>query len=510
VRGLQVSAEKLLPAPKARRNVKLREVLQLESLGDAVVVAGEAGLDREVRWAHAVDLPEPAPWVTSNQLLLTTGFAWPHEPEAEARLVRDLAGRGISAIGLAVPGYVDHFSGAAKEAAAALSLPLIEIPWEVPFARVTEELHASLLARQRATIERSEAIHRALTRAASEGMGLHDLARSLGELVARSVTIEDAEGRQLAHHSAHEHESGARVDCPIRLGGEIAGYVRIIEGEAPLSDLDHRAAEHAAVVAAMQIAHQRDLAQLESRLGYASFLSLLEAPSEVTPQAIERARLLGFDPDAPYRVAIAILDEPLPLTREAILRREHLTDRLRRQLVQCGVSRPMLSAMLNLVPFLLPESVPVDRVAAALDGEPARIVMGRAYSGTDGVRTSYREARSLVDYDAGERVARYEDILVPRVLLGDARARAAFIEQLLGPLDARRGGAALRDAVLAYADSGFRFKRTAERLGIHPNTLRYRLERAREATGLSLEDPEVRFRLQLANRLIALSISDAR
>jgi purine catabolism regulator len=102
-------------------------------------------------------------------------------------------------------------------------------------------------------------------------------------------------------------------------------------------------------------------------------------------------------------------------------------------------------------------------VAAALDGEPARIVMGRAYSGTDGVRTSYREARSLVDYDAGERVARYEDILVPRVLLGDARARAAFIEQLLGPLDARRGGAALRDAVLAYADSGFRSSARAKR-----------------------------------------------
>jgi purine catabolism regulator len=218
---------------------------------------------------------------------------------------------------------------------------------------------------------------------------------------------------------------------------------------------------------------------------------------------------MGFDPDTTYRVGIVVLEEPLPLSREAVLRRDHIMERLRRQLMQCGVSRPMLGAMLNLVPFLVPDTIAPGRIAPALDSESARLLLGRPYSGTEGVRASYLEARSLVDYDSGERVARYEDVLLPRVLLGDRRARKSFLQQLLAPLESRRGGAALRAATLAYAESGFRFRRTAERLGIHPNTLRYRLERAREATGLSFEDPDVRFRLQLAVRLIGLDSRNA-
>ena len=528
----------------------VREALGLPSLAGAAVVAGGAGLDHPVRWAHVVDMPDPAPWLERDQLLLTTGYAWPVDAGAERDQLRALAVRGIAAIGLAVPGFISRFSDSAREAAALLGLPLLEIPWNVPFARITEELHRTLLAAQRGTIERSESIHRALTRAAVEGTSLHDLAQRLGDLIGRSVTFEDPAGKLLAHSGAGGLEDPARretvaatqsptallealhrlghwdrmrasvepvripaipsvgmeprVVCPIRIAGELAGFVWILEGAAPLSDLDHRAAEHAALVAAVQIAHQRELAQLESRLGYASFLSLLEAPNETTPQALERARLGGFDPDAVSRVGIAFLGEALPLGREAVLRRDGLVEHLRAALVRCGVARPLLGTLLDQIPFLLPDAVAPSDVAAALDDPSLRIAFGRAHTGADGVRTSYREARSLATYQHGARVVLYEDVLLPRVLEGDAGARSAFLEQLFGPLARRRGGHALQEAVVAYAREGFRFRRTAERLGIHPNTLRYRLERAREATGLELDDPEVRFRLQLAARLTDL------
>jgi PucR family transcriptional regulator, purine catabolism regulatory protein len=486
--------------------MRVREALQLSSLTEAAVVAGEGGLDRQIRWAHVVDLPDPLPWVGHGQLLLSTGYAWPSEPNHQRDLIRALAAKELAAVGLAVPRYAEHFSAAAKEAAVALELPLLEIPWATPFARITEELHRALLAAQQATIERSESIHRALTQAATEGTNLQDLARRLGELIGRSIAFEDADGRSLATYEMHppEHEAAGRVSCPIRVGPELAGIVQILEGDTPLSDLDRRAAEHAAVVAALVIAHQRELAQLESRLGYASFLSLLEAPDGAAPQALERARLLGFDPTVTYRVGIVFLDERLPLDRAALLRRDRLLESTRRALAQCGVARPLLGHLLDQLPFLLPEGVGIDELVAALDGEPVRIAFGRPYSGTDGVRVSYREARSLVAYDGAARVLCYEAVLLPRVLQGDSAARAAFLEQLLGPLNGRRGGEAMRDAVLAYAAEGFRFRRTAERLGVHPNTLRYRLERARETTGLNFDDPEVRFRLQLARRLLEL------
>jgi len=92
--------------------------------------------------------------------------------------------------------------------------------------------------------------------------------------------------------------------------------------------------------------------------------------------------------------------------------------------------------------------------------------------------------------------------LVPRVITGDAKARETFLNDLLAPLRARKNGKQVALALLALARSGFHFRQTAESLAIHPNTLRYRLDRAAEALQIDLDDADVRFRLQLATRLL--------
>src|SRR5579862_2633071 len=339
----------------------VRDVLRLAVLQGARLVAGEAGLERPVLWSHVVDMPDPAPWVPEGYFLLTTGYSWPKSEPEQRALIEALAVRGVAGVGLAVPRYVAEFSAAEREAADRAFLPLVEIPFEIPFARVTEEMHRAIMAEPYRIIERSEQIHHALMRAASREATLDDLARILGPLIGRSVTFEDPDGKLLAsctidqradpvrretieraqspaHTMAALRSSGfdrrlrssekpirippmpeiglaARLACPIRLGSEFVGTVWIVEGDEPLSELDHRAAEHAALVAAIHIAHQRELASLEATLGYASVLSLLEAQSAPAPAAHERVRLLGFDPERSYRAAIALLSEEMPLGR---------------------------------------------------------------------------------------------------------------------------------------------------------------------------------------------------
>src|SRR5579864_3095120 len=166
-------------------------------------------MGRDVQWAHVIDMPDPVPWVRAGQLLLTTGFAWPTQDSDLTLLVRLLNERGLAAVGLAVPGYLKKFPDAAREEADKLSLPLIEIPFEVPFAQITEELHRTILAEQYKIIERSEQIHRTLTRAAAEGSNLSDLTRTLGELLDRSVTLEDPEGKLLASYSTKDDAKDA-------------------------------------------------------------------------------------------------------------------------------------------------------------------------------------------------------------------------------------------------------------------------------------------------------------
>ncbi|MBV8245895.1 MAG: PucR family transcriptional regulator ligand-binding domain-containing protein [Candidatus Eremiobacteraeota bacterium] len=531
--------------------MKLRDVLGFSSLAQARVVAAQGALDREVRWSHVVDLPDPAPWVRPGDLLLTTGYSWPASEEEERRQTRSLAQAGVAAVALAVPKYIDRFSDAARDEAERAGVPLLEIPFEIPFAQIMEELHRAIMAEPYRIIERSEAIHRELTRVAGGSATLDDLASALAGLLGRSVTFEDPHGKLLAFASVDEGDavrketlaraqssdatigalersglaaqirdaSGplripplpeigmtARVVAPIRLGAELVGVVWIIEGKSALSELDHRAAEHASIVAAMHIAHQRSLEAVESRLGYASLLSFLDSESQ-TPLTEERLRLLGLDVGAPHRVAIAVLDEELPLAREQLVERDRIAERIAAALRGFGIV-PLIAVSLNRIAFLLPAGATPQLIDESLSDEALSIVLGREHAGTEGLRQSYREALSLLTYRYRGRLCKFDDVLVPRVLSGDAKARETFLGDLFGALRSRKNGKELASALLALARHGFRFGATAQALGIHANTLRYRLDRATEILKLDLDDPEIQFRLALAARLLDLENRD--
>jgi purine catabolism regulator len=527
--------------------MKLSQVLALPSFATAAVVAGRVALDRDIAWAHVVDMPDPVPWVQAGFLLLTSGYSWPMDEAAQRRQIEELAAARIGGVVMAVPKFVEHFSQEAREAAERVGLPLIEIPFEIPFSRITEELHRAVTIEPYATIERSEQIHRALTRLATRDTTLDDLARELSTLISRSVTFEDPGGKLLAAASFGEQlddvrrrtlelgrspldvvgalertalnrriraaekplripampEAGmnARVVCPIRIGSELVGIVWIIEGTEPLNELDHRAAEHAALVAAIHIAHQRELTTTEARLGYASFLSLLDAEPGRVPLADERVRLLGFDPTERYRVGIVSIPGELPLDRPGLERRDRVAQTVRDVLRKAGREQ-LVTVSLNLVPFLLPPSLDVAAVDGALHDPALSIVIGRAHAGVEGARTSYREALSLLTYRDRPRTATYDDLLVPRVITGDPSARETFLNDLFGPLRTRRNGPELAAALLTLARHGFRFRQAADSLAIHPNTLRYRLDRVSEVLSIDLSDADVQFRVQLAARLL--------
>ncbi|WP_201343602.1 PucR family transcriptional regulator ligand-binding domain-containing protein, partial [Pseudomonas putida] len=41
------------------------------------LLSGAEGLDREVRWAHVCELPDPTEWLGEGDVLMTTGLGIP-------------------------------------------------------------------------------------------------------------------------------------------------------------------------------------------------------------------------------------------------------------------------------------------------------------------------------------------------------------------------------------------------------------------------------------------------
>lgn len=98
------------------------------------------------------------------------------------------------------------------------------------------------------------------------------------------------------------------------------------------------------------------------------------------------------------------------------------------------------------------------------------------------------------------------------MLAADPVLAAEFAAAQLAPLDAVSPGARERlvQTLRAWLDEQGRLAPTARRLGVHPQTARYRLTRLRDLLGETLEDPDRRFWLQLALRSQAAADTNPR
>ena len=516
--------------------MKLSGALKLSPLGEGQVVAGARGLDQEIGWVQVVDHPDIERWVEAGHLLLSTGYNWPKKGRKAALLVEKLAAKGVCGVVLAVPKYLEHFPAESLEAATRLGFPLIEVPWAVPFSAITQSVHRALLETQGEALARSEQIHRQLTEAAVAADGLQDVARVLGSVLSQSVVIVSVEGTELANSSgASALESGlfeelrnrgairtmvasARavrwrprpsrlttaapgvVGYAMRIRNEPVGFVLVADAEGSLSELDLRAVEQAGTVAALQISHQRALTMQEARMGYALVASLVEGTFDEKPGSFERAALMGWERSKRYRLAAVLLDEPNPLSTEGFARRENIAAEIKGALTR--MSEPaLISVSANLVHVLLPEKVHASALWASLPHGRSAMGVSELHKGVAGMKAAGQEAADIMEHLLPGQIRSFDEILFPRVMSGDPAARKLFLSRLFEPLGKDRKGSHLFDTASALTEEGFHLQNAAEKLGVHISTLRARMVRLSEVTGLDLESVEGRFRLQMGVRL---------
>jgi hypothetical protein len=101
-------------------------------------------------------------------------------------------------------------------------------------------------------------------------------------------------------------------------------------------------------------------------------------------------------------------------------------------------------------------------------------------------------------------LVRAEEHDVELLLSAEPRLAEEICQRVLGPLTEVRGRAArtnLEATLAAWLRRPGQRKAIAHELGVHPQTVRYRLGRLRDLFGEALEDPDRRFELALALRL---------
>lgn len=447
--------------------------------------------DPDISWAHAIELDDPAPFLRGGELVLTTGLRLPRAAAGQAAYVDRLVEAGAAALGLGTGLRHARVPVGVRRACEAVDLPLVEVPLATPFIAVSQAVADRLGELRRLRLTETVEQQRALSRAAVRG-GVDAVVRTVSRQLGAGVYLCDRTWREQAR-------AGAARALPERLESLLGsgrrgavsessptGWTEVQPvGERPVARLGWLALSRThplSVPERLVLTHAVSLVLL-----------LLDRPEDAVPEAeADLVRLLLDATDAPAAMAfgagravcVLVANGPrhrlLPAVEEArrsaphAVRAEVATDA--RLLV---VDDEVEGVVATLLEFL---------------GTDGRVGIGPPVGVVEAASTLTAARRACDASDPG--AARRSDELPVTALLTQPAVRDAVASSTAGLLSAL-DVSDLTESLTSFLTHHGSWDRTAADLGVHRHTVRHRMRKVEELTGLSLDDPEDRLLLHL-------------
>lgn len=519
------------------------------------VLAGEADTDRPILSVYTTDLPRPDRFLGGGELVLT-GMVWHGGPDTSETFVRTLAEAEVGALGAgtAIGEVPEDLVAACKRH----GLVLVEVPAEVSFAAVAEEAQRLLRPGQRGgpgaqrrmmTELAAGADFTEVFAAAAREAGIAAwVVSSTGRLVAAAdAPLADGQATRLAALFLRGGGAASRTELPLEaLPPEQAGaggpgrmitllpvrtrHTHPLAGWflACAGDQRHWPEETADIVAELASGAVLERSRMEERAA-ADARHVEALPRLLAAQRFEdaagvlaaigvevRGGTAGDTAGSGGYVAVCAALWPEP--QSADLPSQLLGELLAGQpsaivgtatgaaAVAAAAGADAQAAASRLAEELSRRARVLE---AGLGGYRLAVGASRAAAGVPALRGALVEARHAlrlaqlragrVRVVAGAEADSHELLLaaVPR------EVRSSYADRLLGPLLAydRDHRSDLVETLRRFLEHSGSWRRCAQAMHVHVNTLRYRIGRIEELTGRDLSTLEHRVDLFLALRL---------
>ncbi|TDL75400.1 PucR family transcriptional regulator [Rhodococcus qingshengii] len=127
----------------------VREFKKLEYFSNvANLVAGEKGLNNQISNVTVMEAPDFPNWVSGGEFVLSTFYSIKDDQDVQVKIIRQLATKGIGALGIKVNRYIETIHPTVLQEADKLSLPVFSISREAKFRDLIKDLSAELIHRQ--------------------------------------------------------------------------------------------------------------------------------------------------------------------------------------------------------------------------------------------------------------------------------------------------------------------------------------------------------------------------
>jgi PucR family transcriptional regulator, purine catabolism regulatory protein len=520
--------------------VPLADVLALDLLAKASVVAGAARLDRLVTGLAVVD--DDLDTAKPHDLLVATGPL----PEVGRVSAHDFAG------------VATHLEVPAETVARAdgLGLPVVRLPDDVDVDTLSQQLYALLNQRQAGVLERIDALHYALSQIVLGGGSLDDIAAETCRVLGIGILVTSTDGREraaalpgdlrreLTARDLFDPTGRFRVErasarplpfahgevrlFPVAAAGADLARLVCCSADRPLAADDVHAMERAATVAALLVTRQQAVTAVENKYQGDFLRDVFLGRAGDEAFVIEHAATFGWDLDRPMVVLSAEVDPP-------DAGEEPVSGRVRRAWQErfsaawrqvCAAHDPSIPTVdfSTEVVSLLPVPSALDdlrafapRVVEEVAGDrgggrrPFSVGVSRVVTSLSDLPGAYTQARRATE--VGRRISGcrsttwFDDLGLHRLLalVPDPAELRDFAQDVLADLAKDTGEAAdLRTTLQVLLDTNLNVAEAARQQFFHYNTMRYRVSKLERMVGPFTTDPHLRLNVAVALQVLQM------
>lgn len=539
--------------------VTVEQILKLGALSQARVLSGARGLDHAVTSVTVGEVPDIAEWLSGGEIVMSTMFALTNDTDRQRDFCRRIMAAGAAALFVKPKRFVGAFPLDILEIAEKRGFPIVEVPQEVRWTRIMQEAMEVLIDRQASLLEKSQEIHRQLLEVVISGGGWSDVASAAARLIEKPVLVLDvalealgvsgdfpwpeAELHRLFDHAQvrSQFESLARSPSklmhlvqegvpplfavPIIVSHSCLGYVCTITDRPALEEMEKVALEHAATVAAVEMARDQVRFETEVRLKGDFVDDLIGGRFSSEDSLLRRASFLGCDISHGATVIVADVDEfektmtDRRLTEDEVQRlKARLFNRCTRLVSEMEPNSLVSLKSDRVIVFLTGESAVEQKAIERLTGRlqsrarevsdlSVSVGVSRFTPELSGLRRAFEEA--LAALKVGRKlqgvgsVMHFDGVGSYKLLLSiwehDPEELRGLYTETIDPVDRydKQNESQLIKTLTTYLANDENLSKTAEDLFAHRHTIRYRLQKIAELTGLSVFKTEEKERLSL-------------
>lgn len=516
--------------------MKIQDVLKDKRFSEFSLLAGLSGVGNAISTVTVIDTPDGAKWLSGGEFVITTAYMLKDDEEALLRFIRTLKARKASALGIKQGRYIENIPDSALALSDDLGLPLLLIPQKFPYADIINPILSELVNQQTNRLIQANLIHTKFTELAVSDASIPDILSAFMSIVGVSTAFFDFETAQiwysdsessLAQHLkterilSHRDIDRARYDLHLianqnRRFGVLVFEKGVLEremeedgGTALIRERDPGfkiALENAAtniILREQTIISNRQVAERYKGLLIQDILiHNIKSETEIH----NRAEIFGWDfHDGGIVLEVDINNIKQRFKRNFSNNTSKMLEEMSTEIFDISIREILrfypnahyvkLSDIIIFVLSIRPKerkqmekqiAEAFSRIQKSIENIPFTISfgIGRYYENIEQIYLSYQEAREVIRlsymFSWFNRILYYEKMDLFRIflpILDNQEALEACRNCLQPLLDYdRKNGKNMLETLQVVSECDWNLKLAAERMFLHPNSVKYRME----------------------------------